>query len=141
MRVKIVLSTVLLLLGLAGPGYALGVRPAQNVGGSTEDQALRVEFLAKLKTAVAAGDKNAVVALVSFPMRWHHGMKAGSVRNRSSFLKNYDQLFDQQVRNAIAAQKPEELFIRDQGTMVGNGEVWFEQVGKSKQFRIITINN
>lgn len=141
MRIRILLAIVLLSFGLIGSVAARGTRAAQSVCGSPEDQAARVEFLAKLQTAVAAGDKNAVAGMVSFPMRWHHGMKAGSVRNRSAFLKSYVQLFDQKVRDAIAAQKPEELFVRDQGTMIGNGQVWFEQVGKSKLFRIITINN
>ncbi|MEO6390902.1 MAG: hypothetical protein ABIP75_03560 [Pyrinomonadaceae bacterium] len=141
MKKRILLAIALLGFGLIGSLDATGARAAQSVCGSPEDQAARVAFLVKLQTAVAAGDKNAVAGLVSFPMRWHHGMKVGSVRGRSAFLKNYDQLLDQKVRDAIAAQKPEELFVRDQGTMIGTGEVWFEQVGKSKQFRIITINN
>jgi hypothetical protein len=35
------------------------------------------------------------------------------------------------VKGAVAAAKPDNLFVRDQGVMIGNGEIWMNEVGGS----------
>jgi hypothetical protein len=35
--------------------------------------------------------------------------------------------------------KPDDLFARDQGVMIGNGEIWMNEIGGS--MKIITVNH
>ena len=44
-----------------------------------------------------------------------------------SVSRDFDRIFTPRVRRAILAQKAGELFVRDQGAMIGDGEVWFDQ--------------
>lgn len=40
--------------------------------------------------------------------------------------RDYDWIFTARVRRAVLAQRFAELFGRDQGVMIGNGELWFD---------------
>jgi hypothetical protein len=50
------------------------------------------------------------------------------------------------VRRAILDQRADQLFVRDQGAMVGNGEVWFSDTcpnaacSPAGPVRIIAVN-
>jgi hypothetical protein len=139
---KTTLLIVIALFMLSSTAPANPTRPVvQKDDPYAADQPAREAFLAELQTAVASGDHQTVAKLVFFPMRWNHGRTHGYIRSRKAFLASYDRIFTKKVIDAIAAQKPADLFVRDQGTMIGGGEVWFEQVNGSKNFRVITVNN
>ncbi|HJU53344.1 MAG TPA: hypothetical protein VJ715_02190 [Pyrinomonadaceae bacterium] len=64
-------------------------------------------FWQKFKTAVIAGDKQAVASLTRFPLAMSYGIP--SVKNRAALLRRYDEVFSQQA-NAVecfATAKPE----------------------------------
>jgi hypothetical protein len=52
-------------------------------------------FWQKFKTAVIAGDKQAVARLTSFPLGMSYGVP--SVRNRAALLRRYDEVFSRQA--------------------------------------------
>lgn len=43
----------------------------------------------------------------------------------ADFIKNYDTLMSPYLRCVILSQKPDKLFERDIGVMVGRGDLWF----------------
>ena len=92
-------------------------------GDMTEDQS--AQFLAALQEAVKSGQPKAVAALVIFPLRVYHGRKATRIRDAESFVHDYPHIFTPDVVRAVVAQKPGELFHNWQGSMIGNGQVWF----------------
>jgi hypothetical protein len=139
-RIVSVVVSVFVLSVTLGLFSAVAQEPT-GVEGTPEDKAKRVEFLKKLQTAVAADDRATVVKMVSYPMNWNHGSVKGTIRNSAALLKKYNLVFNAAVKKAIADQKPEELFVRDQGTMIGSGEVWYSQINTGKEFFIITVNN
>lgn len=98
-------------------------------------------FLAQLQQSVGADDRQAVAALVDYPLRVRLGGKTVQLRDEKQFLAAYERLFTQQVKDAIAAQTYPALFANAQGLMIGNGEVWFAGVGKAGTVRIIAINH
>ncbi len=96
-----------------------------------EDSAYRV-FLTQLQRHIRSGNRREVVALVRFPLRVNSGPANARFsryyRDARSVRGDYAWIFSPRVRRAILAQRFAELFTRDQGVMIGGGEVWFDRV-------------
>lgn len=105
------------------------------------EHAAYATFFEALKTAVAAGDKQAVSAMVDYPFTARIGDKALTIRDAAQFVADYDTVITPKVKDAIAAQTYETLFANWQGVMIGNGELWFSGVGEPPVVRIIAIND
>jgi len=75
---------------------------------------------------VRSGNRRAVIALISFPLRVNAASGAGTYRDASSVERDFDSIFTPRVKQAIARQRADKLFVRDQGAMIGDGEVWFD---------------
>ena len=84
-------------------------------------------FLRRLQARIRTNDRAAVAQLVSLPLRVNAAGGARTYRDRRSIERDFDKIFTPRVRQAILAQRPNNIFVRDQGAMIGNGEVWFSQ--------------
>lgn len=102
-------------------------------------------FLGQLQDAVAQNDPAQVAALVAFPVQAHlDGQRRGL--SRDLFLARYADVVTPAVRQAVAAARPSELFVNDQGAMIGQGEVWFNAfqdtgAAGNPALRVIAFNN
>lgn len=129
-RLAVLAALVLPSPCLAGNPYA--------AAGITEPAHV-TQFLARLQQAVAAGDRATVAGMVSYPLHvYATGQPPKTYRNATTLRANYSNIFTPDVVDAIAMAKPDELFARDQGVMIGNGEVWMNEIAGS--MRIITVN-
>lgn len=90
------------------------------------------DFLNDLQQAVAAKDKTKVAAMASYPLKVSLKGKEKTFRNPAALKKNYDSVFTPELSKIILDQKYEELFARDQGVMVGDGQLWFSGVCADK---------
>ncbi len=102
------------------------------------------ETLDQLQRAVAAGDPNRVADLMSFPLQVNQG-KRRSKWTKARFLASYGDLFDNSLRQVVAAQTPQALFRSSRGAMLGNGEVWLSVICQDKscsrrQIKVIAMN-
>ena len=93
------------------------------------------QFLARLKQAVAAADPAAVAAMVNYPIT----VQSRTYRDAAALRANYARVFTPEVKAAVAAAKADDLFARDQGVMIGNGEIWMNEINGS--MKIITVNH
>jgi hypothetical protein len=84
-------------------------------------------FLSRLQGAVRADDRHAIVGLIALPLRVNGAGHTRTYRDAASVERHFNQIFTPQVRRAILEQKADRLFVRDQGAMIGDGEVWFDQ--------------
>lgn len=84
-------------------------------------------FLTRLQGAVRSGSRRSLSGLIAYPLRVN--MKEGprTYRDRKSVEENFDRIFTPRVKQAILNQRSDQLFVRDQGAMIGDGEVWFDQ--------------
>lgn len=98
------------------------------------------QFLAQLKAAIEAGNKQRVASMVAYPVRVFERGKKTRVRNKAEFIARYRDLITAAVKKAVMTQHPDCLFANYQGIMIGNGEVWFVEE-PNDTFKIITINN
>lgn len=100
-------------------------------------------FFDQLKKAVAAHDKQALAKMMNYPLRVsNQGIK---VVTEKDFVAHYDKIFTPPVVAAVAGQSYADLFVRDQGVSVGNGEIWFTGICTNKSCsrripKVITVN-
>jgi hypothetical protein len=103
-------------------------------------------FVPRLQAAVRANDRGALVRLIAFPLRVNRAGGAEFYRNRRSVERDFARIFTPKVRRAILDQAPNALFVRDQGAMIGSGEVWIAQTCPNRAcslagaVRIIAVN-
>jgi hypothetical protein len=96
-------------------------------------------FLAELQAAVSKGDKTKVAGMISYPLLVIRSSSKTRVRTEAQFLSQYDNIFDAHVRQAIAQQTAKCPFGNYQGTMIGDGEVWYREQ-ESGAMKIVTVN-
>jgi hypothetical protein len=122
---------------LAASRPVLADNPYANAGIS--DPAHVTQFVARLKQAVAADDRAAVAAMVNYPLTVNAaGGRSMTYRNAAALSANYARVFTPEVKAAIAAAKANDLFSRDQGVMIGNGEIWMNELHGA--MKIVTVN-
>ena len=83
-------------------------------------------FLMRLQSAVRAGDRSAVIGLIRFPVRVNFKDGSRVYRDARSLRADYPRIFTPRVREAILAQRPDQLYGGSRGLMLGAGEVWFD---------------
>ncbi|WP_054025573.1 hypothetical protein [Bacillus sp. FJAT-28004] len=99
-----------------------------------------IKMFEAAKAAVAADEKDAVAELVLLPLRVN-GKTPMEITSKAEFIEKYDLIMTKSVKEALAAQKVEDLFVRDQGVMVGDGELWFGASAEEPQvYGIIAVN-
>lgn len=99
-----------------------------------------------LQAAVAADDPEAVAGLVSYPITITIGGEPVTFESPEEFGSYYAEIFTPEIRSAVLDQKYDELFVRDQGVMFGNGQVWLsgiclDDACEKPEARILTIQS
>ncbi|NBD26641.1 hypothetical protein [Paenibacillus glycinis] len=120
--------------GNAGPAVSTGalvstkIADGQNpfaAAGIDDPQAFLNAFNA-VKAAIAKGDKAEVANYILYPLRVNEAIgKHAMIQTRHEFVDQYDAIMTKAVKDAIANQNADHLFVNYQGVMVGNGEIWF----------------
>ena len=128
----------LIALFVAASGLARADNPYAVAGIS--NPAHVTQFLARLKQAMAADDHPAVAAMLKYPLTVNSSSERPiTYRGATAMSANYARVFTPEVKAAVAAATPGNLFVRDQGIMIGNGEIWMNEVGGT--MKIITVNH
>ena len=118
------------------PGPARADNPYAVVGIS--DPVHVTQFLVRLKLAMAADDHAAIAAMVKYPLTVYSSAgQPATCRNAAAL--SAERVFTPEVKAAVAAAKPDDLFTHDQGVMIGNGEIGMNEIGGS--MKIITVNH
>ncbi len=127
----------------ASRGKPLGVRlrasdsSFRKIAYYTSPTALRIEHAAvALRAAILAGRRAEVVAAVRYPVFVSLGGKRTRLASAAALLAHYDEIFTPAFIAGIRATIPHMMFVRDQGTMLGDGQLWFDDAGQA-----IAINN
>jgi hypothetical protein len=90
-------------------------------------------FLSQLQGAVRANKRDGVIRLIRFPLRVNANGNSRTYRDAASVRADYDRIFTPSVRQAILNQKFDRLFGRDQGLMIGDGQIWFDHICANAQ--------
>jgi hypothetical protein len=111
---------------------ALGSEKAPRFWGSgVKSDSEVVELFGKFRDAVAISDKETVAALMKYPLRVNFPTDSDSkqytfVRNRRSFVRLYNRIFDEKLRTFISEVDPEtdDIWGRPDGIAIGRGVIW-----------------
>lgn len=85
---------------------------------------------ARFWRAIEAGDRASVAAQVRYPIAVSVGGQPLRLKNPKEFIVRYDELFHPAYREEILKGMPRNMFVRDEGAMLGGGSVWFGADGK-----------
>ncbi|MBP3965672.1 hypothetical protein [Paenibacillus lignilyticus] len=117
-----------------------GTNPFE-VAGIEDPQAFFDVFNA-VKTAIAEGDKVTVANHILYPLRVNGTSGSLLIKTRRDFVDRYDAIIDKSIKQAIAEQSADQVFVNYQGVMVGNGDIWFGgSADKPQVIGIIAINH
>ena len=101
-------------------------------------------LVAELQGAVRTDDKTWLAAHLHYPVRYY-GRKDELIRSKAWFNKHYAIVIGPELKAALLAQDPEDIFENWQGIMVGEGSrnIWLRNFGADTEpkYEIITINN
>ncbi len=119
---------------------------AQEIGSSCPDLSVTsikskdklLKVFSSLKSAVAAKDVVNISKAVIYPLRVNSNPKRKPIRNEAELVKEFSSVFTVDILKAIQSQKFEDLFCRDQGVMIGDGEVWINE--RNGKIGIETVN-
>ena len=101
-----------------------------DAAGAKDDRAVDAGVRA-FQRAVVAHDARTASKLIAYPLRVNSGSKSRMIPNRAALLAQYDRIFTPAVRADVERAVPADLFSRDQGVMLGDGIVWFNENGKA----------
>lgn len=95
-----------------------------------------------LQTALADNDRDTFADYIAYPIKVTIDGNRTEIKNKEEFLQYFDEIMNENVKNAFLNQKIEEVFVNYQGIMVGDGQIWLNQLDKTKhKFSIYAINN
>lgn len=104
----------------------------------------QVAFVNALKAATKVDNKKRISELIAYPLSI--SLENGELlrlETEADFIKNYEVIFNSNVKEAILKQEIEALFFTWRGLMVGHGHVWITGVisdGDITTYWITTIN-
>ena len=80
--------------------------------------------------AVQREDRKAAARLIRYPILVDTAAGPRRYTSAEQLLADYDLIFTPGFRELIAQGLPRHMFVRDQGAMLGHGQVWFGADGK-----------
>jgi len=85
-------------------------------------------FFSKFQKATDSNEKQAVVAMVSYPLRSYRNGKATVFKTKAELLTAYDTVFTPGVRCAIKMATPSDVWGNWRGFTIGAGAIWFDRI-------------
>ncbi len=99
--------------------------------------------MARFRQAVLDANADRVAGMVQYPIAVWIDSKRVTINDAQDFRSRYDKIFAPAFVERIRQSPPFHLFARDQGVMLGNGEIWMAPArrdGKAIPV-VIAINN
>lgn len=95
-----------------------------------------------LKAALVDNDKETFTDYIAYPIKVNLDGNKVEIKDKNEFIKNFDKIINEDMKNKFIDQKPEEFFVNQYGVSVGDGEFWLNQIeGQLHKFSIYAINN
>lgn len=108
------------------------------------DHAAYRDAFDRLQRGVASGDKEAVAALVSYPIEVQVGGRKMEIADTKQFVAHWDQIITPDIAKVITEQNFSGVTVNWRGMMLGDGQVWLNGVCrdsacKDSDVRVVAI--
>ena len=103
-------------------------------------------FFEQIKKAISKEDVKWLSEAIGYPIFLKTQNRAIKLKNKSDFTDHSALILSARFKSTVQEQSPHTLFKKWQGVMIGNGKIWFSQVGEKNGngilwvYRIIAIN-
>jgi inhibitor of cysteine peptidase len=104
-----------------------------------DDPAGFEKYFREVQSLIVQGDRQEVVKHFRYPVELNIDNASVTINDEMELLDRYDAVFNNNVVNAVAGQKTEDLFVNAMGVMVGDGQVWFGVTDQGEYF-ILSVN-
>jgi hypothetical protein len=95
-------------------------------------------LVSELRIAAVQGDRRALATAIHYPLvTYDHGSAVKSYATPAEVLADYETLFCERVLTALRTARYEDLFVRDHGAMIADGEVWLAQFEEGVRIKAI----
>lgn len=100
----------------------------------------------QLQDGVAADDATAVSTLMRYPLRVEVEGTRRDIADAEAFIAAYPSIMTPALKQVIAGQSFDALFVNWQGVMVGQGQVWFsgqclDKACKQTEVKVSTLQD
>jgi len=109
--------------------YYNGNSPKSWIVAGINDSRRFKDFYMQFRNMVKLNDKDQIANYINYPL--------GIIKDESDFVKNYDKIITNTVRNAILGQKIRQLYRDKRGVMIGDDQLWFKQINGA--YKIVVI--
>jgi hypothetical protein len=141
MRTRICLLFIIPVLIMASQGPAVTAAQTTTAPAVVELQPGDAQAALKtLQEAVTIDNRYKVVTLFDFPLQAWAGGRQVTIRNLADFQSRYRQIFDDAMREALAAAQPDALTTDAQGIWFGKGLLLCRAVGSKGTPKFVAIN-
>lgn len=136
----------LLRMGLALTLALLCLAPAESresdrfLDAGVGHQADVERFLSTLKATIGSNDRNAVAALINFPVQVGYLGGGGKMIDKSDFSAYYDSIFSTSTEQLLANASVNDLYVSDDGVAIGCGQIWFGVPHDASVLRMIRFD-
>jgi RNA polymerase sigma factor (sigma-70 family) len=108
-----------------------------------DDPRVVQQFVADVQAALNAGDRNAVIEAIQYPLRIHAATGSRVVGSADELRRDFDTIFTPEIAGLVLKSGQTGLFCTDQGVMVGPGTLWVapeDRAASHKVARIVALN-
>ena len=117
-------------LGMSSASYRYKGDGRYAVAGAADDSIIE-RSAQTFWRGVQADDKAAVAQCISYPIQVNLDGNRRKIEDRVTFIKNYDRIFTDSLKQTVRASVPHNMFVKYSGIMLcDRGEVWFGLNGK-----------
>lgn len=85
-------------------------------------------------------DKENLAELIHYPITPWTNPENGVIKDKQQFIEFYNQIITEDIKKSIVETDLNNIFSNWQGSMLGNGELWFSKITDSEGYFITSIN-
>jgi hypothetical protein len=104
-----------------------------------EDDTVVEDFILNLKKYVKTDSTYEISNMISYPLNISNKKNRIKISNPESFIKDYNIIFNQKVKNSIINQPLADVIASSKGLIIGSGEIRINIV--DSKIHITSINN
>jgi hypothetical protein len=98
------------------------------------------DFVQQLQAALARDDRNTVVGMLKYPLKFHGQHKTETIRNADEALRKYELVFSAKLRDVIAREKVQDLLADEtDGIILGEGLISINEPWERGPFKVVGI--
>jgi hypothetical protein len=95
----------------------------------TDSEQFKV-FMIHFKEMVANNEIDKIADLIKYPLK--------DIKDKQMFKNNYQRLIPEELKETISEQRLDRIFRNSGGAMIGDGDIWFQQI--NGKYKIRSIN-